>query len=158
MPAEHLFQFEWIPRPNLEVWKRFVDRLLSDSPDRSETHVQSKGDVKLLREVEEEQEVQYVMEQEGKHNIFARPASQGARRVRIGIGGKGKGQQDNIVMMDAVPNSHNSSIDDGFNSYDQNSAQKFDLSSQTVRDTSRVGSGNETIRNLTSMVQTVRAV
>ena len=98
------------------------------------------------------------MEQEGKHNIFARPASQGARRVRIGIGGKGKGQQDNIVMMDAVPNSHNSSIDDGFNSYDQNSAQKFDLSSQTVRDTSRVGSGNETIRNLTSMVQTVRAV
>jgi hypothetical protein len=96
------------------------------------------------------------MDQEGKHNIFARPTSQGAgKRVRIGVS-KAKGQSDDVV--EAGPRSNDDSIDDGFNSYQLNSSKKFDLSSKTVNEASRVNTGNDTIRHLTSMRASVRAI
>ena len=103
------------------------------------------------------QDVQYIMEADGgKHDIYARPTSQGGRlgsngvgkRTRIKIGKKqrkGKQQQDNVTGAPDVK--VNESNDDGFNNYS---------STEKKNDFSHRKGGNETIRGLNDQSPSVR--
>ena len=90
--------------------------------------------------------MQYIMEADGKADIFSRPQSKSSgKRVKIGImpsrkgKRKGKQQEDNIAEA-------KEEVDDGFNNYSDSernsSSKKFDMSSRS----SMIGRGNDTLR------------
>ena len=99
----------------------------------------------------EAQNVQYIMEADGKADIFSRPQSKASgKRVKIGImpnsrkgKRKAKQQEDNVSE---AQKPQEEEVDDGFNNYSDTgkdaSSRKFDMSSRS----SILGRGNDTLR------------